>query len=486
MANDAKLLIRADSGPAVGTGHVMRMFALAEAWKQIGGRTFFVASVLPGTLRNRLETSGFEVEEIGPSHAGTTGIDAQRTFEIADHIGADWIAADGYVFDDRWEEVVSGSNRKLLVMDDFAHSTHHRADLVVNQNAYATAELYPRKKPKQLLLGCRYLLMRPEFAPDRCRARAVPNNEPRRILVTLGGADPDNVTSKVIRCLEAIQIPDLEIDVVVGPDFKQRRMLVRQAAQSKHSVTLHSNVRNMGELMLQADFALSAGGTTTYELARCGVPTVVISIADNQIEVAKELQRLRVAKYAGHFESLHDKVLIDLISHTMLDYKERIRMSRNGRALVDGKGAGRIAGRMINSLFDLRPATIEDASMILDWRNEPETRAVSFHREAIDLECHTRWMKGKLADPDCRIWIVVDKSNQPVGQVRIEKSEQQGPGLQGTGMISVSIRHEFRGRGLGPLLIRKAALRGVEELSITRVVAQIKPFNSASKHAFAK
>ncbi|MDB4777957.1 UDP-2,4-diacetamido-2,4,6-trideoxy-beta-L-altropyranose hydrolase, partial [bacterium] len=207
------LLIRADVGPTVGTGHVMRTAALAMAFNQLGGEaTIACNSTLPERLKSRLEKQGISVVIFD----STDKIDdAIQTRQLAENLEADWIVADGYGYDDEYQHILKLSLAKLMVVDDFGHGSHRMADLVLNQNIYSDGSEYSSVRSEQVICGSRFVLLRSEFKNLTSRS-SVPKLA-KRILLTFGGADEHNFTAK---CLQALgrsnSAQSFQVDVVLG------------------------------------------------------------------------------------------------------------------------------------------------------------------------------------------------------------------------------------------------------------------------------
>ena len=206
------LLIRADGNARIGTGHIMRCLALAQAWQCKGGKVVFAMVDSTPSIERRLSGEGMEFVRLDSSPGSLA--DATQTINQALICQAPWIVADGYYFGATWQKEIKDAGSRLLIIDDFAHAEHYYADLVLNQNLHADANLYaPREHYTRLLLGTRYVQLRREFLDWRNWQREIPAVA-RHILITLGGSDPDNVTGKVIHALDFMQ--DVEAVVVVG------------------------------------------------------------------------------------------------------------------------------------------------------------------------------------------------------------------------------------------------------------------------------
>ncbi len=192
----ADLVLRTDASVAIGTGHVMRCLALAQAWGDAGGRAIFAMAQATPAVEQRLRNEGFEVARV-EAQVGSVA-DAEETASLADAQGASWVVVDGYEFGAEYQANLKGRSMKVLFIDDNGHAAHYSADLVLNQNLHANEELYrSRELSTRLLLGPRFALLRREFTAWRGWRRVVPVVA-RKVLVTMGGSDPDNFTRKAV------------------------------------------------------------------------------------------------------------------------------------------------------------------------------------------------------------------------------------------------------------------------------------------------
>ncbi|MCL6557907.1 MAG: UDP-2,4-diacetamido-2,4,6-trideoxy-beta-L-altropyranose hydrolase [Firmicutes bacterium] len=333
------LIIRADANTRIGTGHLMRCLALAQAWQDHGGKAVFITACDSPALKQRLWNEGFDVVELQCAHPDPA--DLKTTMNVlAVHPGA-WVVLDGYHFDSTYQRLVKEAGHRLLVIDDKAHLDRYYANIVLNQNIHAHNLHYFCEPYTRLLLGTKYVLLRREFWPWRNYKREVPEVA-KKVLVTMGGSDPDNVTLKVIRALNQIDIPHLEAVVVVGPSNPHRETLRRAAESSPLSISLVENVEDMPELMAWADIAISAGGTTVWELAFLGVPMLIVMLAENQQGITEGLSVLTIAEKLG----CSDEINVEKIAWVMQDLAQsrerRAFMSEKGRQIVDGYGVARV------------------------------------------------------------------------------------------------------------------------------------------------
>jgi UDP-2,4-diacetamido-2,4,6-trideoxy-beta-L-altropyranose hydrolase len=334
------LLIRADASVRIGTGHVMRCLALAQAWQDGGGEAHFALADAPPAAAGRLEAEGLRLHRVAADAGGAE--DAREVVRLARRVGAAWLVLDGYHFPAQYQEAVKGSGLRLLVIDDYGHAGRYAADLILNQNLYAEGRLYEGRAPgSRLLLGPRYALLRREFLKWSGWKRSVPEVA-RTALVTLGGADAGNVTGQVLRALRAIRQGPFEAVVLVGPGNPNRREL-EEAVRGDRRVSLAVNAPDVARLMAWADVAVSAAGSTCYELLFMGLPALALVLADNQAPVADALERHGLGESAGWGDRLDVGAMADLLSAFLNDSRRRSAMAERGRAWVDGRGGGRVA-----------------------------------------------------------------------------------------------------------------------------------------------
>ncbi len=343
---DEPLLIRADGSPEIGTGHVMRCLALAQAWQAEDGPVYFVGEITGG-LASRLRDEEITVRVL-ESTPGEKN-DALETVRKAQAVGASWVVVDGYHFDGSYQRRLRGEGVRVLLLDDHGHADHYDADLVLNQNIDAEATLYDnRSEHTELLLGPRYVLLRKEFWPWR-EPRRTPQLEANRVLVTLGGADPDNCTEMVVRALGRLNREDLRCTVVIGGSNPNKSSIAAAAEHTDVSVDLRSDVSDMASLMAEHDIAVSAGGSTCWELAFMGVPNVILVLADNQFGIAEGLEEAGTALNLGWHEKVEMGEIADQVQRLLRNDEQRLRMARRAQELVDGRGTERVLDKVIAS-----------------------------------------------------------------------------------------------------------------------------------------
>lgn len=476
MIQPRPLLLRADASPAIGTGHVMRCLALAEAWQAAGGEVLLLSSALPAPLKERAGSQGVDVVDLPAGFQEDE--DTRFTAQTAAQHGALWVVMDGYHFSHTACSMLQAAGLRVLWVDDFGVKDDFAPDLLLNQNLGASPGWYPHiGSQTELLPGPCFALLRREFARWRGWKRVVPERA-CRLLVTLGGSDPANVTAKVIEALLLMGSGAPTATVLAGAANPRADALARMLEGTPHQ--LYRQATDMPALMAGADLAIAAGGTTVWELAFMGLPSLLLCLADNQRHNCRELAAGGVAVDMGWHEEVTPQLLAHTLKQLMVDAPRRTAMSAAGRALVDGCGAERVCLHLREGDLRLRPATMNDARLLFEWFNEPAVRAVSFSSEKVSWEHHCAWLKSKLADQHYVIWLAEAGAGRPVGQARFVMEDD-------TATISISLAAESRGQGLGTLLIWAACRKLCREhQKIRRIKAWIKPDNVGSLRAFEK
>ena len=346
---DLPLIIRADAGTRMGSGHLMRCIALGQAWRRQGGTVHFLTACDNEGLLNRLQKESFHVMPLKAHHPDKSDWETTAAI-LQQHRGAP-VVADGYHFDLNYQNMIRSCRHPLLLVDDFAHSEQYKPDILLNQNINANELEYDIPSDTQLLLGTSYALLRSEFLAWQGKQRPF-TSDSQNILVTLGGSDPDNQTEKVINGIAQLNekggsFSSLKVVVVIGATNPNRERLDKRIQEIDCSIELRQNVTDMPTLMNWADMAVCAGGSTCWEFAYFGVPMVINIIADNQMGIVEGLAKADTAVNLGWFESIGSEQICEALYNLILDPDSRKRMSQNARCLVDGKGADRVVAALM-------------------------------------------------------------------------------------------------------------------------------------------
>lgn len=286
-----RFLFRADASPDIGIGHLMRCVALAQELQDHGHSVKFV-SCCPASLAERIHREGFSLERIE-----SCSLDPELVARVAESEQVDWIVLDGYEFGREFQSRVRGiAARGLASLDDFA-SSHYVSDLVINQNIGADRRFRFSVEPHtRILAGERYVMLRREFRQSRI-SRSRPGGT--KLLVTMGGADPENCLSEVLR---SVKHDGFQIRAVLGPSYRHETALMADLGPTD-AIEIERAPESLRASIEWCDIAISAAGSTVWELAICGRPMILGYYAENQRAIGEELAARGAAICVGRFGS---------------------------------------------------------------------------------------------------------------------------------------------------------------------------------------
>lgn len=343
------IAFRADASLGIGVGHLMRCLALADELARTGARCTFVCASVVDIVQARILAHGHEFLTLPgaePSDPIDWQDDANGTATALSGRNLDWLIADHYALDARWESRMRPWAKHMAIIDDLA-DRQHDTDLLLNQNVGVNASDYYSLVPTccTLLLGPMNALLAPGFAQARIRkgtGRMV--REGLHLVVTMGGTDPRRATLTVIEALENSLPASASITVVLGSSSAGLDAVIRKATNSNLDISLAVDVSDMAALLATADIAIAAAGSTLWELCCLAVPTIAVKTAENQNRTVRTLAAL------GAIMLIDDPELIR--SHlpqmlaTFMDGASRHRLACRAGNVTDGLGSRRVAAMM--------------------------------------------------------------------------------------------------------------------------------------------
>lgn len=454
------VLIRTDASQRIGSGHVMRCLTLADALRDRGREIEFICRKQQGNYIDIVREHGYKVHALDGaddySQYGWLGVsverDVQETLQALDGRRTEWLIVDHYGISTEWERELAMHVDKLMAIDDMA-DRGHICHLLLDQNFSLNAsKRYQTHVPPSCtqLLGPQFALLRDEFVRTRASLRSR-GGRVCKVLVFFGGGDPDNLTGKVISTMIRPEFDGLALDIVIGAANPHRESIVQQLI-GRLNTRLMVQVNNMAELMASADLAIGAGGGTTWERMCMGLPTIVVTIAENQLPATHDLHSQGLVRWVGDFRLIDLPSLTKQIAEAVAGTEINRWQSTQCMQLVDGLGVTRVADFLCGMGdardLNLRHANANDCLLFWHWVNDPLVRESALHSAQIPWQDHCRWFEKTL---DCRNkWLFVGEGVMgPIGQVRFERNSNEIT-------IDYSLAAQFRGLGLATLLLKQA------------------------------
>jgi UDP-2,4-diacetamido-2,4,6-trideoxy-beta-L-altropyranose hydrolase len=459
------VVFRVDASQKIGFGHVMRCIALALELEELGVTIKFITRNHLGNLNEQIIGNGFEVDSLPSpvrykSQHGLVGyekwlgikqlIDAEETIKLLTNKQPDWLIIDHYALDKTWEKKLKPHTKKIMVIDDLANRKHD-CDLLLNQNYIHNKSLYNNLiTPDTIkLLGPKYALLRKDFS--RNRETGVHSGSINRVLVFFGGSDLENLTAIAIKALTKSKLKHLLVDVVIGSANPNQYVLKKEIAKYPN-INLHIQVDNIGELMKEADISLGSGGITTWERMSMGLPSIVVTVAENQVDSIKNLDRDNYLTWIGNADQIDENIIYREVLKAIKNTNKTIGTQQKCQSLINGKGAEIVAkfitiGPDLKTL-SIRKATIKDSLLYWHWANDSVVRENSLNQQVIELKNHKAWFKKRLNNTNTTLFLI-ESDHHPIGQVRFDC-------LSSNCTINYSLAKQFRKFNLGMIILSKA------------------------------
>lgn len=464
-----RVLLRCDATTSGGVGHLVRCVAVAEAARGRGLQVTLAGNFEVPLAHRLIGVAGLTVvPEDGASVAALARAHRVDVVHV-DHYGVPDVRA-----------AVHSAGALLSSMEDGEYG-RRPADFVIDPTLGAESTDRPADGSAQLLRGIGYAPLRASVLRARHLAqhRVHHSGDPQALLLVMGGTDAAAALPAVVALCTGLPLRSL---VVVAPRDKWE--LVRSTAQAGSlPLELVEPQGDLPGLAARHDAAISASGTTVWELACIGVPMALVAVTENQQVGYRQAVAAGVAVGLGDLGAVRagDSGSRAQLSALLTDSTLRNGLAARGRALVDGGGADRIVRSWEQAPavgLLARPATPADASLLLAWRNDPTTRASSRSTHKVSGAEHEAWLQRALTEPD-RLLFVVHDGGRAVGTVRFDRRTAQ------LWEVSVTVAPQERGRGLGGSVLAagEAAWRKTTADGAA-LLAHVRPQNAASLRLF--
>lgn len=459
-----KIFILTEGSKDIGLGHITRCMSIYQAFERYDFEPIFIVN------GNESVASG-----LGDIFVFDWINESEELFDRLEN--ADIVIIDSYLAPNEIYEEISTITKLLVSIDDNNRLVYPEG-IILNGSINAADLDYPLNNNSEYLLGPEYTPLRKEFWDDDQKIiRKTLNN----IMMTFGGADSANLTPRVLELLTRFY-PELGKNIVIGSGFKNVQE-IKNVSDTKTELHYNLNASQMKQLMVEADITISSGGQTIYELAKIGVPCIIVGIAENQLNHIEGWKNAGFVLYAGWKD---DQDLLENILQHLFELKNHVlreRKSEVGRKSVDGAGSLRVVkkiiSRYLNDNLVLKEAGEKHLELVFDLSNDPEVRKHSFNPENIGFDEHVDWYLNKLKSENY-LFLIVEAEGEFLGQVRFENRKDNA-------IISISLVKRYRGLGIGAeILKRSIEVLKVKSPQIRKVIAQVKVGNIHSKNLFLR
>jgi UDP-2,4-diacetamido-2,4,6-trideoxy-beta-L-altropyranose hydrolase len=233
-----------------------------------------------------------------------------------------------------------------MAIDDLANRSHD-CDILLDQNLCKDEKNRYRNLVPQdcrTLIGPNYALLHPKYAKYASKLTRN-NNQIKKIFIFFGGSDPDNMTLLTLQALSCLELRDIDLDIVIGAN-NPFRSSIEYYANQRMRTKIYGELPHLAELMSEADMAIGAGGTTALERMVLGLPSLVITIAENQVPVSKLLNEIGAIRLVGNSKNV-DIETIKTVTYDEITSKGYLNLSKKSRTLCDGNGVFRVRDEII-------------------------------------------------------------------------------------------------------------------------------------------
>ena len=445
-----KFFFRADAGADIGYGHFIRTLALADMLKNDFDCTFFTCHPTPYQVS--------EMEKVCPF---ITLQEEKHYDDFLSHLQGDEIVVlDNYFFDTGYQRAIKQKGCRLVCIDDM-HNKHYVADIVIN-HGQTNPELFDIEPYTKLCLGFDWALLRKPFL-EAAKKKRISSDIIKKVTVCFGGSDIHDITGYFVS--QVLQLPMVSsVTAVVGDAYKPHSPLKEDKRLVYRS---RLTAQEMADLFNNSDLVICSASSVCIEALACGAKVAVGWYVDNQKNFYYLLSSNGWAIGLGYVE----QPSIDLGSVNLL---------QANNAHIDAH----IQERYISVFQDLergyylREARSADVDLLYRWVNDPTVRQSAFNTEEIHYEGHCCWFARCLQREDVKIYILV-KNDIPMGQVRLNIEN-------GEAVIDYSIASEYRGRGLGRIIIELISEKVKYMRNVNLLIALVKSENTPSQMVFLK
>tara|TARA_B100000989_G_C19533146_1_gene471613 strand:- start:11958 stop:13025 length:1068 start_codon:yes stop_codon:yes gene_type:complete len=331
---------RVDSSKNIGSGHVIRCLRIANKLRDKNADCSFICKELSGNLIKLIKDQGFKVfllpHEIIKSNENSSIVvdklfnwknDALQTAKILKNLQTNTLIVDHYDIDKKWEEYQKPYCKKIMAIDDLDNRIHS-VDIILDQNLFPNIQrryLNSNKNCKKFI-GLEYAFLDPNFIKNRKLIKRQ-KKEVSKIFIYLGNTGSSNILRRILKVFIDNSLNKFKVEVIFTGDAEERNKIINLSKNHKF-IKLLDTQPNLADIMSSADLSIGAGGLTTWERIYLGLPSAVVTVADNQKECSEYLNSLGLIWLIGHHDQVGDNKITDdikklLSSENLFDFSKR-------------------------------------------------------------------------------------------------------------------------------------------------------------------
>jgi UDP-2,4-diacetamido-2,4,6-trideoxy-beta-L-altropyranose hydrolase len=468
-----KIIFRADGNRSIGLGHLSRCLAIAMVLKN-QYRVDFSSLSIPESFKGLIISNGFGFFQL-PNEITFLGLIS----------GYDFVVLDGYQFNEAFEKEILGLGPKVILIDDL-HNRKYYVDAIINHALGIETSAYNTSPSTQLFLGTRFLMLRPEILEYKTQYAHLETSR-KSIFICMGGADPNNITLKVLKALQSLKEISF-VTIVLGesnPNIDKIRDYVN-SNQNNLTCLLYQNldVEGMVKAISSCEWSICPASTTAMEVCLIGKGLITGYTFENQKGILNGLTKYGCGLSIGDFNSVSISKLANLFEKFIGNLIEKERLVHNQNQFFNGQFKQNLL-KLFEELqsekkadeIKVRKADINDMGIYFNWKNEPTVRESSLNSELVSWDTHFKWFSKRIRSNNTIMYIFENNQNRPIGQVRLDFNNDQA-------ISDITIDPSFRGKSLGKVLILKAAELFFKDFPNFSIEAFVKLENVASYKSF--
>lgn len=469
------LIIRADGGTSIGMGHVVRCLALAEMLKSDFNITFAIQEPEDSIIKNIHTVTETII------HLPVTSDFVADAINFTEYLNDTVIVLiDGYNFKTDYQKAIKAKGCKLVCIDDL-HDWHFVADAVINHAEGVDRLLYSAEQYTQFYLGLKYALLRKIFLSTSVAKKITTI---KKVFISMGAADIGNLTQKFASGIIGVNGIE-EIHMMLGsinPNLESIDSFI--ADNKKTTILKHFNIsaKELASLISMCDVVICPASSISIESSAIGTGLVCGYSADNQLGILSGLTKHHAILNIGDLNAISVSEIKAQFEKLSEHPEQMNAMIENQKKMIDSRSPERfieLFKKLIPEKIHFRFAKESDIDLYYEWTNDQLVRSNSFNQNKVEYSNHVKWFLNKLNSPECFFYLFYNAENKPVGQVRIDKNENEI-------VIGISIDEKFRGKSLGCEMLLKSTNDYLKKHSDSTITAYIKIENKASLAIFKK